>query len=76
MKLPPTFVILVLTRYQISSPQEQLVDLASIFHPLNREVVAKETSIDLLIEKGAMLLTEGWFSGYFSKRPPLCNISL
>ena len=48
-----------INRYQISQPQEQLLDLASVFHPLNREVVAKETSIDLLIEKGAMLLAEG-----------------
>ena len=45
----------------IPSDQDNLIDLSSTFHALNREVSAKETSIDLLIEKGAMLLSEGKF---------------
>ena len=39
--------------------QEQLMEYMAVFHGLNKEVTAKETSIDTLIEKGAVLLAEG-----------------
>eukprot|EP00116_Pleurobrachia_bachei_P001601 sb/3461863/ len=43
----------------IPNDQEQLLERMSQFHSLHREVIAKESSIDTLIEKGAVLLAEG-----------------
>ena len=60
----------------LPSDQDQLIDFSSTFQALNREVSAKETSIDLLIEKGAMLLTEGWsFYVFLSKEHFLNSVS-